>query len=101
MWMHLYLLLEKCFSKASDLELETAIDEITIKQKSYWGVLNFLKKLWKSRISLLSYFMARITQHIEQTWDLLAVDEVSTKKQYTSTKQGSMPDFKQRTWITI
>jgi hypothetical protein len=45
MWMHLYLLLEQCFSKASDLELETTIDEIIIKQKSYWGVLNFLKKL--------------------------------------------------------
>jgi hypothetical protein len=43
--MHLYLLLGQCFSKASDLELETTIDEIIIKQKSYWGVLNFLKKL--------------------------------------------------------
>jgi hypothetical protein len=60
-----------------------------------------LKKLWKSRISLLSYFMARIAQHIEQTWDLSTVGKVSTKKQYTSTKQRSMLDLKQRTWITI
>ena len=41
-----------------------------LAKQSYWRIFYLLKKLRKSRISLLPDFMTWITQHIKQTWDL-------------------------------
>jgi len=38
-------------------------------KEPYWWIFNLLKKLRKSWISLLTYFMAWVAQHIKQTWD--------------------------------